>query len=1020
MINKQHNKKLRDEKIAEIYKCANDPAHFMKTYLEIQHPTKGRIPLDLYPFQEKVIDDFLENRFNIVLKSRQLGLSTITSAYCLWLAVFHRDKNIILVANKLEVCKNMVKKIKVAWQSLPKWMLEILDLVELDAESVKYVKFKNGSQITALPTTEDVGRSESASLVVVDEAAAIENLSECWKALYSTVTLGGNIIVFSCVNPNTFVYTPKGVKQMKDFMQTVPNSQTSGHCDYSVQGLGKVRTGVDVWNNGIVPTRTIKTSFGELECSTNHKLWSSINGQMPTWNEASVLNPEDWICHHYGQNLWGANDDVSDFQPVTSPKEWKNVFIPKKLTPNIMYLIGLYISEGSTYKAKTKLSDFAGGSLTITCGDDISGTLEKLGLSFSSWDGLHYTVGSKTMLKFLEHVGFDLTAKANNKKIPSRLLECSKPNIVAMLQGIFDGDGCAHNATGRVNISVSSKELVDQLRSILDNFGILTYRSSKTKEEMNAYGGKIPFNHDMHTLSAEGKHAATFYKEIGFRFQRKQMRSVLVPKRTEHGLQPEFYKTVFKDMFGSLGITTNKFKRIFGWKISVPLSKYRSLTIQDVKRLAEITNTKLPLDLIDPCVVWSRVKEITDGENQTCDFSLPNDPTDFWDHSVVYNNFLGHQTPQGNSNQFYKLWKDSVDKKNDFHRTELPWHIHPEHDQQWFDIETRGLDPRQIAEEFLCCFEGSGNTFFNTPTIEYVQKSIAEPIAYKGPTPLTSTDMWVWQFPNPTHKYVITADVSRGDAEDFSGFHVIDTTTWEQAAEYLGKIPPDRFGEFLAKVGYSYNTALVVNEKNAIGLVTSMKLRDLKYPNLYWENGNPHENYDLSEDERDAVIPGFTTKPGNRPGNREEILQKLSVALRDHHLKIYSSRFHEQMTNFIFTGKRGQAAKDKSDDLIMAAAWGCFVANPMGHHGTENVGNADWHNAFLASFTRSSKSISTGLNNFGQEHTYQQDPFMQQQPAQRQNQQQPEYYNGVKLKPGVKAENVRCQQLYRNVFDWLF
>ena len=68
----------------EYVKCAKDPIHFMKKYCYIQHPQRGRIQFNLYPFQEKVLGKFKENPYSIILKSRQLGISTLTAAFSLW------------------------------------------------------------------------------------------------------------------------------------------------------------------------------------------------------------------------------------------------------------------------------------------------------------------------------------------------------------------------------------------------------------------------------------------------------------------------------------------------------------------------------------------------------------------------------------------------------------------------------------------------------------------------------------------------------------------------------------------------------------------------------------------------------------------------------------------------------------------------------------------------------------------------------------------------------------------------
>ena len=79
------NKKSLKQIIAEEYKkCASDPIHFMKKYCMIQHPVRGKIPFHLYPFQEKTLTEFKNNRFNVVLKSRQTGISTLSAGFSLY------------------------------------------------------------------------------------------------------------------------------------------------------------------------------------------------------------------------------------------------------------------------------------------------------------------------------------------------------------------------------------------------------------------------------------------------------------------------------------------------------------------------------------------------------------------------------------------------------------------------------------------------------------------------------------------------------------------------------------------------------------------------------------------------------------------------------------------------------------------------------------------------------------------------------------------------------------------------
>lgn len=513
----------KKEQVDEIMKCGQDPCYFIKKYLYIQHPVKGRLPFELYPFQEECIQGFLDYKFNIVLKSRQLGLSTTTSAYCLWMAMFRQDANIMIMATKLEASKNMIQKIRTTFKMLPSWMLNLLDLKEPEAESVKYIKFNNGSKIAAIPTSADAGRGEALSLLIVDEAAHVDVLEELWLGLYPTLSTGGRAIIFSTPNGKNFFY-----------------------------------------------------------------------------------------------QLW-AGADTGEYE------------------------------EGKV--------------------------------------GLH----------------------------------CK-------------------------------------------------------------------------------------------------------------------------------GVGPNK-----------------------------------------------------------------------------------------------------------FHGIKLPWYVHPERDEQWFEDQAKPMDARGIAQELLCGFEGSSSTFFDQNSIDWVRNMSQTPIGYTGPNN-KGQDLHIWKTAVPDHKYIIAADVARGDAEDYSTFHVFDVNESEVVAEYMGKIPPDRFGEWLIEIGKRYNDALIVNEKNTVGIATAIKLRDAEYPNLYYDSDLAEKMIGMTPDEKKDVLPGFTITPKNR----EKILENLEQVIRNHQLKLYSLRFVSQMETFVWNGKRGQALKKRHDDLIMAMAIGLQIFTPMAHEqgylGSLEV-NKTITNALLAGMSRGFRDV---------------------------------------------------------------
>jgi hypothetical protein len=458
--------------VEELKQCARDPIYFANKYCKIKHPHRGTLPLKTYPFQDRCLRAFQKHRFNIVLKSRQLGLSTISAAYSVWMALFKRDKNILIIATKLSTAKNFIIKVVKILDSLPPWM-RICDYDKNQQE----IRFENGSQIKAVPTTEDAGRSEALSLLIIDEAAFVRNFEEIWAALFPTLSEGGGAIVLS---------TPNGV-----------------------------------------------------------------GGQ------------------YY--DLW---------------------------------------------------------------------------------------VGAETN-------GFDVDA-------------------------------------------------------------------------------------------------------VG---------------------------------------------------------------------------------------------------------------------------------------------------ENGFHPIKLPWNVHPEHDEEYFEATSKKLGPRKTAQELLCDFLSSGETFLKAATMSWISKEQRAPIRREGP----EDAVWVWRDADRSHKYLIGADVARGDASDNSTFVVIDMTIGEIVAEYQGKIYPDGMAEILDQYGRLYNNALVVVEANTYGAHTLIDLKKLGYPNIFYRTAPAHSIEKYYATPKDKA--GFDTQTASRM----EALIRFEDSMRCHVVTPRSSRYYEEAQSFVWLDEKPQAKKNKRDDLIMATAIACWV-----------------------------------------------------------------------------------------------
>lgn len=906
--------------LPELIKCAKDPVYFLNTYCKILTLEHGIVPFELYDFQIKCIKDYQKHRFNINCKSRQLGLSTVTAGYALWKALFQRNQTILCIATKNSAAVGFIKKVKEFWKNLPKW----LQFVEY-AETTQEVRLGNGSIVEAVPTSDDAGRGKSINLLIVDEAAHIKNFGTVWTSIYPALSTGGNAIIISCVTDETYVYTDKGVQQVKDFIENNGNDGGYSIEPYNIQGHSKKRTGSLFVNNGFVDTKIIATKYGNIEGSLAHKLWACKNNTFG-WYKLDELEIGDWVSHYSGQNVWGNNDNISDI--IEQAPIYKNNlrFDESTISDDFCYLMGLYIAEGSsggTSKEKTYID--------ITCGDDISKAITDTGLSytFNQNDRLHYRIGSKNLIQTMNLLGFDLTKQAYEKEIPKRFLSMSKQKICSLLSGLFDGDGCARTDSGFVSYASTSKKLIQQISVLLSNIGILSSVYRVTAEKMNSYNPKIPFNFDSYRLELNGKNSIKFHNEIGFRFKRKQILSSkigTISKNNSHDVIPnslpivmnlcEQYKLTNKktQKFGinlrNIGLKTNRYK-------TQNLSKDKVVDLINYIENHVDSTVKEEYSWVNENVTWAQIKSVDFSKSETYDFSLPDNDKDFWSHSIVYNNFLGHQTPNGVGNQYYDIWVGAESKTNTFHATKLPWNVHPDHDDEWFANETKSLSKRMIAQEFLCEFIGSGDTFLQTDQMIWLSGKTKQPIKYDP----IEKELWLWEDPVPGSRYLIAADVSRGDSKDFSAFHIMNVDTGYVIGEYQGKVTPDLFAGILFRVGNQYNRALIIVESNSYGNHTLIELKKANYSNIYY-HGTPKAligNY----------VPKHTDKMGFFTGteNRLAALTSLEECLRLEKIIPCSVRVYNEFQTFIWSSdKKPQAIKGKTDDLVMSlaiAAW-CF------------------------------------------------------------------------------------------------
>lgn len=305
-------------------------------------------------------------------------------------------------------------------------------------------------------------------------------------------------------------------------------------------------------------------------------------------------------------------------------------------------------------------------------------------------------------------------------------------------------------------------------------------------------------------------------------------------------------------------------------------------------------------------------------------------------------------TPNGTGNVFHKIFRDSKNGKNNFHNIVLPWHVHPHHDQAWFEEQTKNLNKKQIAQEHECDFIASGDTYIALEVMEAFRKMLREPIQKAG----IDRNVHIWKHPESKHKYIMGADTARGDGKDFSSFHVIDADEYEVVASYKGRLQPDRFAELLNNIGLRYNSALICPENNSFGYATIQRLVQLNYPVIY---NNKVRALDIWSGY--TLAKGDVRKPSGdlgifTSGNaRSNMLTKMEEVLRNGKLKIYCERTYSELKEFVWiTNNKVGASNGNNDDLVISLAIALWLLDTASYN--EYSGEQD--KALLDALTRSS------------------------------------------------------------------
>lgn len=558
----------------------------------------------------------------------------------------------------------------VIWDSITNDGRRFLDfipkeLIESTNSQEMKIKLINGSiiQLIGSDTYDTSLVGTNPRMVVMSEFALADSRALAYVRPILNAN-GGTMMILSCVNPETLVITQDGLTRIKDVSSVI---DTYTPYNKPIRGLGGFHRATDFYYGGIQPTLKITLAAGyHLECTSIHPVW---NGR--EWIQAQHLNVGDLLPIQYGQDVWGAGLDLSSFsyQGRLSALD----ALPDTSSIDFFYLLGLMHADGN----------YDGNKMCITKKKDpeIVEFLRSYGFRTRP-DGIHHEFSSRALCKLLDHVGFKHGAL--NKEFPASLLRCTKDQMRAFMQGVFDGDGTSNShpsKKGRLKLSSACKKFLEDVQIVLLNFGIVSsiYREEKKPTI------KVKVNTVLYNLEIQGYFAHLFYEEIGFRLMRKQQNKKHIPesiKKESGNIYPIDREKLFDYSLDSKQITNPN-----------------RITRRVIRELNDKNPHAYLQHLLDEKFFYSSIKHIEQSSSPVYDFVIPET------NSFFSNGFISHNTPRGRNHlwELYNIAKESPDwfcYKLTLEDTQhIPW------EEVQREIASGEISEDLVAQEYLTSFD---------------------------------------------------------------------------------------------------------------------------------------------------------------------------------------------------------------------------------------------------------------------------------------------------------------------------
>ena len=187
------------EQVEEYIKCSEDPIYFIENYVKIVNLDEGLVNFKMYDFQKDMIRTVHKDRFVIAKLPRQTGKSTSVVSYLLHFVLFKDNMSVAILANKQDIARDLLAKLKVAYEYLPKWLQQ--GVVEWNKGSIL---LENGSRIKAAATSSSAIRGGSYNCIFLDEFAYVPPhiADDFYSSVYPTISSGQETKILIVSTPN--------------------------------------------------------------------------------------------------------------------------------------------------------------------------------------------------------------------------------------------------------------------------------------------------------------------------------------------------------------------------------------------------------------------------------------------------------------------------------------------------------------------------------------------------------------------------------------------------------------------------------------------------------------------------------------------------------------------------------------------------------------------------------------------------------------------------------------------------